>query len=105
MNKEIIKEQYMSLRESIYTSYNGIKVIDNYDFYTSNPYTIFYLNKKEDFNEFAKLWNKVVSDCNKHDYDYDDILWEFEKQATDKFDYIELGTLDIYTDKTYKLEI
>ena len=104
--KEIIREKYNDLREDLYKSYNKIYVIDNYDFHRSTPYTIFYINKSESFDEFKELWGSVVYECEELDsYDYDDILWKFEEKARDKFDYVELGTLDIYTEKDYELEI
>ena len=100
-----IREKYNDLRDDLYKNYNKIYVIDNYDFYRSTPYTIFYINKKESFDKFRELWNKTVLEGKDLDLDYDDILSEFEKRARDNFDYVELGTLDIYTDKDYELEI
>lgn len=105
--RETIKEKYNDLREDLYMNYNKVKIIDNYDFNRSCPYTIFYLNKNESFDEFKELWNSVIYDCKELDnYNYDDILWKFDEKARlDNFDYIELGTLDIFTDKDYTLEI
>ena len=103
MNKTI-QEKYNDLREDLYKNYNKIYVIDNYDFHRSTPYTIFYLNKKESFDKFEELWTKNVLECREQDLDYDDILWRFERDMED-FDYIELGTLDIYTEQDYELEI
>lgn len=103
--RETIREKYEDLKEDLYTNYNKVKVIDNYDFYQSNPYTIFYLNKNEDFNKFEYEWKKYVENGREHDYNYDDILWTFEKDMKDIFDYMELGTIDIYTDNVYELEI
>lgn len=102
-----IREKYNDLRDDLYKNYNKIYVIDNYDFHRSTPYTIFYINKKESFEEFKELWGSVVYECKELDsYNYDDVLWAFEEKARiDNFDYIELGTLDIYTDKDYELEI
>lgn len=100
-----IREKYNDLRDDLYKNYNKIYVIDNYDFHRSTPYTIFYINKKEGFDKFEELWTKIVLECREQDLDYDDILWAFEEKARDIFDYIELGTLDIYTDKNYELEI
>ena len=104
--RKTIREKYNDLRDSLYKDYNKIYVIDNYDFHKSNPYTIFYINKNESFDEFKGLWDDVIYNCKElDDYNYDDVLWAFEERATREFDYVELGTLDIYTDKDYKLEI
>lgn len=103
--RETIKEQYGCLVENLYASYDKVKVIDDYDWYESNPYTIFYLNKNESFGKFEDLWNNVLNECRDNDLSYDDILIEFHERAKDEFDYIELGTLDIYTDSEYELMI
>ena len=101
-----IREKYNDLRDDLYKNYNKIYVIDNYDFHRSTPYTIFYINKKESFDKFEELWNTVVLESRENDLDYDDILWQFETQAKEyEFDYIELGTLNIYTEQDYELEI
>ena len=99
--RETIREKYNNLTDDIRTSYNKIMVVDNYDFYRSNPYTIFYLNKNESFEEFKKLWNTCID----NELCYDDILWAFEEKAKQQFDYVELGTLNIYTEEEYELEI
>lgn len=101
---ETILSKYHDLREDLSKNYNKIYIIDNYDFHRSTPYTIFYINKKESFDKFKDLWTKNVLECREQDFDYDDILWRFERDMED-FDYVELGTLDIYTDKDYELEI
>ena len=98
---KLIMQKYYDLTDDIKTSYNKIKVIDNYDFYLSHQYTIFYLNKNEDFNKFKDLWEETLNS----EWSYDDIIAEFEAKADDLFDYFELGTLDIYTEKGYELEI
>lgn len=104
--RDVIYKEYAHLTKNLCNNYNKIYVIDNYDFKRSTPYTIFYINKKESFEEFKELWGSVVYECEELDsYDYDDILWCFEEKARDNFDYVELGTLDIYTDKDYELEI
>lgn len=99
--RETIREKYNSLIDDLYKNYYKVKVIDNYDFYKSNPYTIFYLHKLDNFEEFKKLWNSCIDS----ELCYDDILCAFDEKARDNFDYIELGTLDIYTDNVYELEI
>ena len=99
--RETIREKYNNLTNDIRTGYNKIMVVDNYDFYRSNPYTIFYLNKNESFEEFKKLWNTCID----NELCYDDILWAFEEKAKQQFDYVELGTLNIYTEEEYELGI
>jgi len=103
--RDTIKEQYMCLVKNLHTHYNKVKVIDDYDWCESNPYTIFYLNKNESFDKFESLWNSVVNECKYDGLAYDDILNKFDERAKDEFDYIELGTLDIYTDNNYELII
>lgn len=103
--RDTIKEQYMCLVKNLHTYYNKVKVIDCYDWCESNPYTIFYLNKNESFDKFECLWNSVINECKYNDLAYDDILNEFDERAKDEFDYIELGTLNIYTDNNYELII
>lgn len=105
MNYEIVLSKYKDLIDSIEGHYYQIKVIDNYDWYKSNPYTIFYLNKRADFNEFKKLWDENRKQAYEEDLCYEDILDDFWKKAKDRFDYVELGTLNIYTDREYELEI
>ena len=100
--KETIKEKYNNLIDDIYTSYNKILIIDDYDFYESNPYTIFYLSKNESYDKFCDLWKKTLEFCRQKDFCYDDILNEFIKQAKN-FDFLELGSIDIYTDSIYTL--
>lgn len=104
MKREDLINDYVDLIIKIQASYNKIKVIDNYDFYVSNSYTIFYLNKNESFDKFNDLWKEIRENCREKDMCYDDILWEFNEKANKKFDYMEIGTLDIYTDSQYKME-
>ncbi len=101
--KERISREYQELVMDLKRDYDKVYVIDKYDFYKSNAYTIFYLNKQDKFNDFKELWNKTLDENMSEDYDT--ILDEFDKVASEKFDYIELGTLNIYTDKDYELEI
>lgn len=103
--KDIIREKYNSLVEDIRTSYNKIKIVDNFDWNEYSPYTIFYLSKNASFDKFSALWKKIVEESREKDYTYDDILWLFEYTASYDFDFIALGTLDIYTDSEYQLEI
>ena len=105
MNSNIMNK-YNDLVEDIMIGYNKIKVVDNFDYCNSNAYTIFYLNKNNSFEDFKDLWNKNRETCKEFDsYSYDDILDSFNEEAIVKFDYVELGTLDIYTDSIYELEI
>lgn len=101
--KQTIREKYNSLLDDLYKNYNKVKIIDNYDYYKSNTYTIFYLNNTESFDDFRKVWNKVLEENMSEDYDT--ILDEFNKKAKGMFDYVELGTLDICTREDYELEI
>ena len=103
--RDTIKQDYNNLTGCLQAYYNKVKVIDDYDWYDSNPYTIFYLNKNESFDKFHDLWNNVINECRDNDFSYDDMLNEFDERAKDEFDYIELGTLDIYTDSDYELMI
>lgn len=72
MNKEILKD------------YNLINIVDTYDW--EDTKIVFYLNKKNDFQSFENLWNKIKEEND--DLPYDDVLCEFDKVAKDKFDYI-----------------
>lgn len=100
--KETIREQYNSLYDNIQDNYNKITIIDNWDFTSNNPYTIFYLSKNESFDKVNDIWKE----CLNKDLSYDDVLWEFDKRITENnIDCIELGTLNIYTDSEYELEI
>lgn len=101
--RDKIMENYYELTDTLWTHYNKVKVIDNYDYYKSNAYTIFYLNNTESFDDFRKVWNKVLEENMSEDYDT--ILDEFDKKAKGMFDYVELGTLDICTREDYELEI
>lgn len=101
--RDKIMKNYYNLTDTLYFHYNKVKVIDNYDYYTSRPYTIFYLNNTEKFDDFRKLWNKTLDE--NMGEDYDTILDEFDKKAKGVFDYVELGTLDICTREDYELEI
>ena len=103
--RETIREKYNDLVDDLRTSYNKVKVIDNYDWNEYSPYTIFYLNKNESFDKFEDLWTSVVENGRDLDLSYDDILLEFETKARETFDYIELGTLDCYTDSEFELNI
>lgn len=103
--RDTIRQHYNNLTDCLQEYYNKVKVIDDFDWHESNPYTIFYLNKNESFGKFQDLWNNVLNECRDNDLSYDDILDEFHKRAKDEFDYIELGTLDIYTDSDYELMI
>ena len=76
--KKAIMEKYNNLCEDIQTSY-----------------------KNESFDKFEDLWKSCIA----KELCYDDILYDFEEKAKEQFDYIELGTLDIYTDSEYELEI
>lgn len=103
--RDKIMENYYKMTDMLWSNYNKVKVIDNYDYYKSNAYTIFYLRNTENFDDFRKVWNKVVLEGRDLDLCYDDILEYFCKQERDNFDFIELGTLDICTREDYELEI
>jgi len=101
-----IVNRYIDLVDDIRSSYNKVKVIDNFDYCKSNAYTIFYLNKNNNFEEFKDLWYKNKETCREFDNDcYDSILDSFNEEAMVKFDYVEIDKLDIYTDSIYELEI
>ena len=101
--RDKIMENYYKMTDMLWSNYNKVKVIDNYDYYKSNAYTIFYLRNTESFDDFKKIWNKVLEENMSEDYDT--ILDEFDKKAKGVFDYVELGTLDICTREDYELEI
>ena len=101
--RDKIMKNYNELTDTLWTHYNKVKVIDNYDYYKSNAYTIFYLKNTESFDDFRKVWNKVLEENMSEDYDT--ILDEFDKKAKGIFDYVELGTLDICTREDYELTI
>ena len=103
--RETILERFSDLTEDLFENYDKVYIIDDYDFYESNPYTIFYISKKDNFNDFEEMWENNVKECREKDYSYDDIADSFYKKARDKFDYVELGTLNIYTDKEHTLYI
>ena len=104
MEKEIMKK-YNEIRTMIFDNYDKIKIVDNYDCNSEIPYTIFYLNKQESFDKFKDAWQENINYMKElDDYSYDNILNRFSDKNND-FDYVELGTLDIYTDKEYELEI
>lgn len=101
--RDKIMENYYKMTDMLWSNYNKVKVIDNYDYYKSNAYTTFYLRNTESFDEFKKAWNKILEENMSEDYDT--ILDEFNKKAKSMFDYVELGTLDICTREDYELEI
>lgn len=101
--RDKIMKNYHELTDTLWFNYNKVKVIDNYDYYKSNAYTIFYLRNTESFDDFRKVWNKVLEENMSEDYDT--ILDEFDKKAKGIFDYVELGTLDICTREDYELTI
>ena len=103
--RDKIMENYYKMTDMLWSNYNKVKVIDNYDYYKSNAYTIFYLRNTESFDEFKKVWKENIEECREKDYCYDDILDAFGSKAKDIFDYVELGTLDICTREDYELEI
>ena len=103
--KEIILEKYSDLVEDIQASYNQIRIIDNYDFNEDKPYCIFYLNKNESLDKFEDAWLDNLEYCRGFDFGYEDIIDNFNKEYEEKFDYIELTGLDIYTNSAYELEI
>lgn len=105
--RDMIMENYYKMTDMLWSNYNKVKVIDNYDYYKSNPYTIFYLNNNNNFNDFKELWNENKNECREEkQYDcYDNIIDSFYEKARDKFDCVELGTLDICTREDYELEI
>ena len=105
--KRTIREKYNDLAEDLYIHYNKVLVIDNYDYDRSNPYTIFYLNNNDNFNDFKELWDKNKNECQEEkQYDcYDNVIDSFYEKARDKFDCVELSTVNIYTKEDYELEI
>lgn len=103
--RDKIMENYYKITDTLWSNYNKVKVIDNYDYYKSNAYTIFYLRNTESFDEFKKVWKENIEECREKDYCYDDILDAFDSKAKSIFDYVELGTLDICTREDYELEI
>jgi len=103
--RETILERFSDLTEDLFENYDKVYIIDDYDFYESNPYTIYYISKKDNFNDFEEMWENNIEECREKDYSYDDIVDSFYKKARDKFDYVELGTLNIYTDKEHTLYI
>ena len=103
MKKDVLKV-YNELYSLIQDNYNQIKIIDNYDWNYESPYTIFYLNKEESFEKFEEAWEDI-KERYIGDLPYDDICYEFDKKYGDKFDYINLGSLNVYTNSEYELTI
>lgn len=107
MEKKEILERFNELSEEIITKYNKVRVRDNYndldeDF--DGNLTNFYLEKQESFDEFKDLWEENLKN-KEQDLSYDEILDNFNEVADGKFDYFENGSLDVYTDEIYELEI
>ena len=98
-----ILEKYNLLCEDIYTSYNKVKIVDNYDWNEESPYSIIYLGTNESFDRFKDAWEenkeKYRDEC------YDDIMNYFNENYKNDFDFFELGTLDITTQSEYELNI
>lgn len=106
MENKTIMQNYNNLVDALYENYNKITVIDTYDWDAGKPYTIFYLNKKDSFDNFKDDWNKIKEDIKEmDDFSYDDILDIFEAKTKNKYDYIELASVNIYTTSVYELEI
>lgn len=103
--KDDILKLYNELTDMIYDNYNQIKIVDNYDWNEESPYTIIYLHKDESFEKFEEAWETNKIECEEEDYDYGDILSEFDIKNEKKFDYINLGSLNTYTSKEYELDI
>lgn len=104
INRELL-QKYKDLADDIRTSYDKIKVVDNFDWNRTIPYTIFYVNKNVEFSRVNKLWLTVREEAGQ-DATYDEILDMFlEKAEADDMDIVEIGTLDTYTDNLYELEI
>lgn len=102
MKDKILKE-YSILCDDIQNNYNQIKIIDTYDFDEDSPYTIIYLNKNDSFEKFETAWKKTKEEF--YGEDYDTIYYEFEKENDKKFDFINLGLLNVFTDSEYELNI
>jgi hypothetical protein len=102
--KEKIYEEYENLVNEINSNYNKITIIDNYDFNTESPYTLFYLNKNDSFEKFKDAWNKLSKET-QDDYCYDEFIDLFIIKNKDRFDFFELGSLKVYTDSEYELYI
>lgn len=105
MINRVLLEKYKDLTEDIKMGYSKFRVVDDFDWQVSNPYTIFYVNKNVYVDKVKKLWNTVLSDMGE-DATYDEIIDVFlEKAEADDMDIIELPKLDAYTDHYYELGI
>ena len=98
----VIVEKFNDLCEDLYIHYSKVKIVDSYD---NSTYTIIYLNNDESFDKFRDAWENMKSEIDFGDFSYDDILDKFREKYEDKFDFIELGVLDIFTDRDYELRL
>lgn len=103
--KEKIYEEYENLVNEINSNYNKITIIDDYDFNTESPYTLFYLNKNDSFEKFKDAWNNLSEETQDDGLCYDEFIDLFRLKNKDRFDFFELRSLTVYTDSEYELYI